>query len=110
MNGVSGSCAIASAQVPPLSTSPSSQTFTTMECGYVKPVRVWRSPMARATNASDDHAFVEKMAQAGIAETGTIPPFVSALDDGQLKQLDDVARGLLARNAIADTDSLAAVQ
>jgi dihydrodipicolinate synthase/N-acetylneuraminate lyase len=36
---------------------------------------------------------------AGIAPTGPIPPYVSALDDDRLAQLAPVARALLERNA-----------
>lgn len=38
-------------------------------------------------------------ALAGIAATGPIPPYVSALDDTRLAQLAPVARALLGRNA-----------
>ena len=36
---------------------------------------------------------------AGIASTGPIPPYVSALDADQLEQLAPVARGLRERDA-----------
>lgn len=42
-------------------------------------------------------------ALAGIAETGPIPPFVSALSAGQTEELAGVARALLASNGRSDT-------
>lgn len=47
------------------------------------------------------HAAV---AAAGFAETGPIPPFVSALDEGQLEALAPVARELLGTDAASGSE------
>jgi putative membrane protein len=44
------------------------------------------SPMARANNAGDDHAFVEKMAQTGIAEVKLGQLAAERAADAQVKQ------------------------
>lgn len=44
------------------------------------------SPMARANNASDDHAFIEKMAQAGIAEVKLGQLAAERASNAQVKQ------------------------
>ena len=44
------------------------------------------SPLARANNASDDHAFVEKMAQAGIAEVKLGQLAAERASNAQVKQ------------------------
>jgi dihydrodipicolinate synthase/N-acetylneuraminate lyase len=52
------------------------------------------------------HAAVD---QAGIAQTGGIPPFISGLDEEQLERLSPVAKDLFAANAGAVAGQAAAV-
>jgi hypothetical protein len=40
-------------------------------------------------------------ALAGITETGPIPPFITPLNEEQHRQLEPVARALLAANQVA---------